>query len=447
MERRSEFKPQMALCTPMRFLKNEFGVEYMEPITMEWHRAAKMLLVPMGYNCGEIRIDGYEIGEARNMAAKEALQRGMKYLFFLDADTIPPQNALERLTYQLDNNPDYDIAAGLYTQKSIPTIPLIWHGWGEGVYWDWTLGDVLKEGIVGCGTGCMLIRVSLFERLAHSDEQPWFCTATGTKDDDDGLTKFTWTMSDDLWFCKRAVEEVGAKILVDTNVYCTHIDWRTGRKFQLGDDCLPIKRLAVKLGDVSQSWLDNELSGSGSEVLRSLAQEVISKEPERKKVIVEVGSFVGTSSAIFAEQLQQQGILYCVDTWKGTPSDVSKQWVDAIGGQKPLFEQFKQNMAAYIKQNTVVPVMGTSLETAQRLREQGLQADLVFIDADHTRVAEDIAAWMPLVRPGGIICGHDYNPEVFDAVVRDVQAAFGDTVDVNATVWIKRLPTESAEAA
>ncbi len=38
-------------------------------------------------------------------------------------------------------------------------------------------------------------------------------------------------------------------------------------------------------------------------------------------------------------------------------------------------------------------------------------ADFVFIDADHTyeHVCLDVNKWWPVVRPGGVLCGHDYN--------------------------------------
>lgn len=37
--------------------------------------------------------------------------------------------------------------------------------------------------------------------------------------------------------------------------------------------------------------------------------------------------------------------------------------------------------------------------------------DMVFIDGDHTKkaVTEDFHLWMPRVRPGGILAGHDYH--------------------------------------
>ena len=41
--------------------------------------------------------------------------------------------------------------------------------------------------------------------------------------------------------------------------------------------------------------------------------------------------------------------------------------------------------------------------------------DFVFIDADHSYegCAADIAAWAPKVKPGGWLCGHDYDVPQF----------------------------------
>jgi Methyltransferase domain len=50
----------------------------------------------------------------------------------------------------------------------------------------------------------------------------------------------------------------------------------------------------------------------------------------------------------------------------------------------------------------------TSVEAAERIADGTL--DFVYIDArhDYESVMEDLAAWFPKVRPGGLIAGHDY---------------------------------------
>jgi hypothetical protein len=52
--------------------------------------------------------------------------------------------------------------------------------------------------------------------------------------------------------------------------------------------------------------------------------------------------------------------------------------------------------------------------------------DFVFLDADHTYagVKGDIAAWLPKIKRGGAIMGHDYQP-AFPGVMRAVDEAFG----------------------
>ena len=41
------------------------------------------------------------------------------------------------------------------------------------------------------------------------------------------------------------------------------------------------------------------------------------------------------------------------------------------------------------------------------------QLDIVFIDGNHKYqpVLDDIEAWYPQIRPGGLLCGHDYSPD------------------------------------
>jgi len=240
-----EFCPSLAFCTPVRYVKTPDGGTRLNPITHEWHRARMKIQSPCGYNMAELEIDGREIGVARCLAVEQARKQGSKFIFFLDDDVIAPHNILKILTQHADNRPDYDIFGGFYVIKEFPPSVMLWKEWGSGNYWDWTLGDVLDD-LCGIATGCMLIRLSLFDRLEQTPEKPWFKTLIESGETPDG-SPMTHCMTDDIYFCKRAIEEAHAKILVDTNCYCRHIDNNTGKVWGLPDDCIPVNRLAEKL--------------------------------------------------------------------------------------------------------------------------------------------------------------------------------------------------------
>ena len=66
--------------------------------------------------------------------------------------------------------------------------------------------------------------------------------------------------------------------------------------------------------------------------------------------------------------------------------------------------------------------------------------DMVFIDADHTYEAlkQDITLWKPLVRKGGVLCGHDYGtyPDVKEAVDECLPNA---TIFPQAYIWMVEI--------
>ncbi len=68
--------------------------------------------------------------------------------------------------------------------------------------------------------------------------------------------------------------------------------------------------------------------------------------------------------------------------------------------------------------------------------------DFVFIDANHHYLAvkEDIEAWLPKVKPGGWLCGHDYHkPYKCGGVKKAVEEAFAGRyeLDGNDTWFVK----------
>lgn len=73
---------------------------------------------------------------------------------------------------------------------------------------------------------------------------------------------------------------------------------------------------------------------------------------------------------------------------------------------------------------------------------RGRMFDLVFIDASHdyNSVKEDIELWYPLIRDGGVISGHDYNPDRKDGryagLIEAVDERFSGTLIISEDgVW------------
>jgi hypothetical protein len=147
----------------------------------------------------------------------------------------------------------------------------------------------------------------------------------------------------------------------------------------------------------------------------------LAEQAKKHTGIIEVGSWMGRSTRALADNTI--GIVHCVDTWKGSGLE-HDPWLRG----KPegwLFEQFKKNTASCANLRLF---QMPSLEGAAHIKN--LQAtsdkvsaafDMIFIDASHDyeNVKADILAWKPLLKHGGMFCGHDYQdcwPDVIKAV-------------------------------
>jgi len=133
---------------------------------------------------------------------------------------------------------------------------------------------------------------------------------------------------------------------------------------------------------------------------------------------LEVGSFEGKSICYLATLVKQSG------------KEV-KLWtveIDPILGSK-----VKENIKVY--DGIVSSLVGRSLFFAKYFEPRTL--DIVFIDGDHEYegVSNDIEAWLPKVKNGGIIAGHDYDTP-FPGVMKAVDEAFGTKINRFYDVWI-----------
>ncbi len=123
----------------------------------------------------------------------------------------------------------------------------------------------------------------------------------------------------------------------------------------------------------------------------------LSRQLPTAAVIVEVGSYLGASAVALARGTRRNGgRVHAVDTW--TNLAMSE-------GSRDTYSEFLHNTAAYADQ--VVACRGLSTEIAPSFDQQ---IDLLFIDADHSYegVRSDLEAWLPKVKPGGLVAMHDY---------------------------------------
>jgi predicted O-methyltransferase YrrM len=136
-------------------------------------------------------------------------------------------------------------------------------------------------------------------------------------------------------------------------------------------------------------------------------QSVAESMPE-DATLVEIGVWQGRSSIYMAEALKEIGKpakFYLVDSFDG-----GKLLADiAATLEKPLLSILRDHIAAagVVDQITAI-IDKSSINASQQFADQSI--DFAFIDADHdyASVRQDLTAWWPKIKPGGILAGHDY---------------------------------------
>jgi len=150
--------------------------------------------------------------------------------------------------------------------------------------------------------------------------------------------------------------------------------------------------------------------------------------------IVEVGCWKGKSIAYLAVEVINSGKdikIDAVDTWLG--SDEHEHVNDPHVKSNTLYELFVSNITPVSK--VINPTRMSSVEAANNYDDESL--DVVFIDACHSYecVKEDIIAWLPKVKIGGYISGHDYSWG--DGVKRAVDEAF-ESIEETEGCWVHK---------
>lgn len=159
-----------------------------------------------------------------------------------------------------------------------------------------------------------------------------------------------------------------------------------------------------------------------------------------RAVVIEVGAWRGRTTVMFAALAEK---VFVVDTWAGVCGDRR----DATGtivekmGADMVFADFCMRVFWAIGEGRVTPIRINSINAADVLDVflAGRTADMIFIDADHRQLAKDLEVLMPLLSPGGLLCGHDYHVR-WPEVKRDVQMIVPTHRQGPGAIWYQ--PTE-----
>ena len=131
----------------------------------------------------------------------------------------------------------------------------------------------------------------------------------------------------------------------------------------------------------------------------------LARAAREAECILELGSFRGRSARAMLDN--SNAMLWCVDTWRGSGRGGKSAGLQVDENDYLLF---RENLADV--SHRVIEMRMTTAEALAWFAKHGHQGffDLIFIDADHSYKAckADILGSAPLLRPGGILCGHDY---------------------------------------
>lgn len=179
----------------------------------------------------------------------------------------------------------------------------------------------------------------------------------------------------------------------------------------------------------------------------------------RARGLYGTGAEIGVQVGLFSHHLLTYWPgqkLLSVDAWEHFPAETYEDIANVTQEEQDRrWATTRQRLAVFGTRSEVWRLR--SVDAAKQVVDGGL--DFVYIDARHDLegVLEDLVAWVPKVRPGGIIAGHDYRdgllPEGRFEVKQAVDTFFAAydrtvhaTLDQPWVSWIIDVPMEGWRA-
>jgi len=171
--------------------------------------------------------------------------------------------------------------------------------------------------------------------------------------------------------------------------------------------------------EIGENWFDYQ----------RLYTEMVNKNNDGA-YFVEVGSWKGRSSVYMAVEIinSNKNIKFdCVDVWEyiDTQNDIPKENFNG------LYDEFIRNISPV--SHIITPIKNTSLNASKMYKNNSI--DFIFIDAahDYENVLQDIKSWLPKLKVGGCISGHDYFTS--EGVKKAVKEVFNENHSFFDSCW------------
>lgn len=146
---------------------------------------------------------------------------------------------------------------------------------------------------------------------------------------------------------------------------------------------------------------------------------------------VECGAWLGKSSAYLCDIAQDRINIFVIDSWQGSANEVATN--HKLAQETDIYKIFLNNMG----ERKFTPIRKLSHEAASDFENES--CDVIYIDMEHTydAVCKDIDMWLPKVKVGGYLAGHDYNLGSWPGVVQAVNEKLIRNIQIIDNVtWI-----------
>jgi hypothetical protein len=203
--------PNEGLTQPLAYDNHLTFLFHLGVLQEQWKQQNR----PIQYQFGFFTVGRLLTAMAREKLVSEALKANFDYILMIDDDMLLPPNYIESMIADIESKPEIDILAPLAFMRNPPHYAVIYttiEGYDQKEHQAYYVNNFVKnypkDKLVECdavGFGSVLIKMDMVKKM----NAPYFMSTTGT--------------GEDIWFCVKAKQDVGARIFMDTRIKLGHL--------------------------------------------------------------------------------------------------------------------------------------------------------------------------------------------------------------------------------